>query len=57
MAPKNINDIVEAETEFYLTNQSLVFLESAVSCLLNTKNVHETATILREFADQLEELG
>lgn len=54
---KKIKEACEAATDQYLDRRSMLFIEAAIGCLLDTRSAKEAAEILREFADQLEEFG
>lgn len=54
---KALDDLVARASSDYLNKRSLLILEAAVGCLLDTKSPEEAAAILREMADQLEAFG
>lgn len=54
---EKLNSIAEKATKEYLDSRSLLLLEAAVGCLLDTRTPQETAKVLREMANHLEEFG
>ncbi|AGR47968.1 hypothetical protein SmphiM12_336 [Sinorhizobium phage phiM12] len=52
-----LNEVCEKAKNDYLERRSMLFIESAIGCLLDTKTPAEAAGVLREFADQLESFG
>lgn len=55
--PTAIETLSEQATAEYLRRSSVTFLECAISLLATHMTMAEVAAILREEADQLEELG
>lgn len=52
-----LNEMCEKALKDYLDRRSMMFIESAIGCLLDTKTPAEAAEVLREFAQQLEDFG
>ena len=50
----NINKIAEQELRAHHTSRAIIALESAISCLLDTKTENEVADILKMEAEMLE---
>lgn len=50
----NLDQISETERQKYLDSRSLLMLEAAIGCLLDTKTPEQAAKVLRDMADQLE---
>lgn len=50
----NLDQIAQSERQKYLDSRSLLMLEAAIGCLLDTKTPEQVAKVLRDMADQLE---
>lgn len=57
MSRKALNKIAERETKQFCRRQSLAFLDCAINLMSNDYTLEEVVTILREHADQIEELS
>ena len=53
---KTLNDLAERETRLFRQRQSLTFLHCAVNLMATDYKLSEVVRILREHADQIEEL-
>ena len=52
-----LDEHLQRECIEYMRRRNRLFLEAAISCMMDTETVLDTARILRQHADQLEEYG
>lgn len=57
MSTLNLEKLAEKEIDLHLTTRSMLFLEAAIASLLDTRNPHQVAKILRNQANDLEAFG
>ena len=50
----NLNQLSEDERQKYHDRRSIIMLEAAIGCLLDTRTPEQAAKVLRDMADQLE---
>lgn len=54
---RSLNEIARRETALHIASRAHLHLEAAVASLLDAYSVAQTAAVLREWAEQLEEFG
>ena len=52
-----INQHIHNECILHMRRRNMLFLEAAISCMMDTDTAQDTARLLREHANQLEEYG
>lgn len=50
-----LDQLAETERKKYLDRRSLIMLEAAIGCLMDTRTPEETAKVLRDMAQQIED--
>lgn len=52
-----LNDVADQETVLHLASRSHLFVEAAIASLLDIYTPAQAATVLRAWAEQLEQYG